>query len=78
MREAGSVRQKALVVAYAVHETGRREVLGTDVGEAESKAFWREFLRSLVSRAISAQDAPAARRARKARRSIHSSEESNM
>ena len=53
VREAGSVRQKALVVAYAVHETGRREVLGTDVGEAESEAFWREFLRSLVSRGLS-------------------------
>jgi putative transposase len=39
VREAGSVRQKALVVAYGVHETGRREVLGTDVGEAESEAF---------------------------------------
>lgn len=53
VREAGSVRQKALVVAYGVHETGRREVLGTDVGEAESEAFWREFLRSLVARGLS-------------------------
>lgn len=53
VREAGSVRQKALVVAYAVHETGRREVLGTDVGEAESQAFWREFIRSLVARGLS-------------------------
>lgn len=53
VREAGGVRQKALVVAYAVHETGRREVLGTDVGEAESEAFWREFLRSLIARGLS-------------------------
>jgi len=53
VREAGSVRQKALVVAYGVHETGRREVLGTDVGEAESEVFWREFLRSLVARGLS-------------------------
>ena len=42
VREAGGVRRKALVVAYGVHESGRREVLGTDVGEAESEAFWRE------------------------------------
>jgi len=53
VREAGGVRQKALVVAYGVHETGRREILGTDVGEAESEAFWREFLRSLVARGLS-------------------------
>jgi transposase-like protein len=38
------VRQKALVIAYAVHETGVREVLGLDVGEAETEAFWTEFL----------------------------------
>jgi transposase-like protein len=30
-----------------VHETGRREVIGLDVGKIESEAFWREFLRSL-------------------------------
>lgn len=53
VRETGSVRHKALVVAYGVHETGRREILGTDVGEAESEAFWREFLRSLVARGLS-------------------------
>jgi transposase-like protein len=30
---------KALVVAHGVHETGRREILGIDVGEAETEAF---------------------------------------
>jgi Transposase, Mutator family len=40
-RGAG-VRSKALVVAYAVHETGRREVIGIDIGEVESEAFWVE------------------------------------
>jgi transposase-like protein len=40
------------VVAYGVHETGRREVLGVDVGEAETGAFWREFLRGLVARGL--------------------------
>jgi transposase-like protein len=52
VREPGGVRQKALVVAYGVHETGRREVIGIDVGEAESEAFWREFLRSLMARGL--------------------------
>jgi putative transposase len=33
-----------------VHEAGRREILGIDVGEAETEAFWTDFLRSLVKR----------------------------
>jgi putative transposase len=37
------VRHKALVIAYGVHETGRREVVGLDVGEAETESFWRAF-----------------------------------
>jgi transposase-like protein len=37
VREPGGVRHKALVIAYAVHETGRREVIGIDVGEAETQ-----------------------------------------
>jgi putative transposase len=52
VRERGGVRQKCLVIAYAVHESGRREVIGLDVGEAETEAFWREFLRSLRSRGL--------------------------
>jgi transposase-like protein len=52
VREPDGVRQKCLVLAYGVHETGRREVLGIDVGEAESEAFWREFLRSLRARGL--------------------------
>ena len=52
VREAGSVRHKALVVAYGVHESGCREVIGVDVGEAETEAFWREFLRSLLARGL--------------------------
>lgn len=39
VREPGGLRQRALVIAYAVHETGIREVLGLDVGEAETEAF---------------------------------------
>jgi putative transposase len=52
VREPGGVRQKCLVLAYAVHETGRREVLGLDVGEAETEAFWRGFLRALRVRGL--------------------------
>src|SRR5579859_956488 len=52
VREKGGVRQKALVIAYAVHESGIREVLGLDVGEAETEAFWTEFLFSLKARGL--------------------------
>ena len=52
VREPGGVRHKALVIAYGVHETGRREVIGLDVGEAETESFWREFLRSLRARGL--------------------------
>ena len=43
---------KAVVIAYGVHESGRREILGFDVGEAETEAFWRDFLRSLLARGL--------------------------
>jgi transposase-like protein len=52
VREAGGVRHKALVIAYGVHETGRREVVGLDVGAAETESFWRAFLRSLGARGL--------------------------
>lgn len=52
VREPGGVRQKALVIAYGVTEGGVREVLGLDVGESETEAFWTEFLHSLRARGL--------------------------
>ena len=52
VRDHGRVVSKAVVVAYAVHESGVREVIGLDVGEVESGAFWVEFLRSLKKRGL--------------------------
>jgi putative transposase len=52
VRSGAHVRSKALVVAYAVHESGRREVIGIDLGEVETEAFWAEFLRSLRVRGL--------------------------
>ena len=52
VRDGGRVARKCVVIAHAVHETGRREIIGLDVGEAETEAFWREFLRSLVKRGL--------------------------
>ena len=52
VRDGGRVARKCVVIAHAVHETGRREIVGLDVGEAETEAFWTEFLRSLVARGL--------------------------
>jgi putative transposase len=52
VRDGGRVVNKCVVVAHAVHESGRREIIGLDVGEAETEAFWREFLRGLVARGL--------------------------
>jgi transposase-like protein len=41
-----------LVLAYGVHESGYREVIALDVGEAETEPFWRSFLRGLVERGL--------------------------
>jgi putative transposase len=52
VRDGGRVVNKALVIAHGVHETGRREILSIDVGEAETEAFWTDFLRGLVGRGL--------------------------
>jgi putative transposase len=52
VRDGGRVQRKCVVIAHAVHETGRREIIGLDVGEAETEAFWTQFLRSLVARGL--------------------------
>src|SRR5215208_1115394 len=52
VRDDGRVVNKALVVAHGVHESGRREILSIDVGEAETETFWTEFLRGLVKRGL--------------------------
>jgi putative transposase len=52
VRAGGRVEHHALVVAYGVDASGQREVVSLDVGPAETEAFWREFLRSLVRRGL--------------------------
>src|SRR3954468_20971892 len=52
VRAGGLVQRKCLVVAHGVHESGRREIIGLDVGAAETESFWRDFLRSLVARGL--------------------------
>ncbi len=52
VRDRGHVYPKALVIAYGVHQSGRREVIGLDIGETESEAFWVAFLRALRERGL--------------------------
>ena len=53
VRQEGRVVSLAVVIAIAVNETGRREVLGVDVGPSEDEGFWQQFLRGLVARGLS-------------------------
>lgn len=52
VREGGRIVSMAFLVAIAVNERGEREVLGCEVGAAESGALWTGFLRSLVARGL--------------------------
>src|SRR3954465_4506431 len=68
VRDRGRVVSKAVVVAYAVHETGVREVIGLDIGQVESGAFWVECLRSLNQRGLAASVWPSATSTKGSRR----------
>src|SRR5438045_9647912 len=52
MRDIYLGTHKCGVVAQAIHETCLREIIGLDVGAAETESFWRDFLRSLVKRGL--------------------------
>jgi putative transposase len=52
VRDLGHVHSKALMVAFAVHESGRREVIGIEIAESETEAGWAAFLRELVARGL--------------------------
>jgi Transposase and inactivated derivatives len=53
VREAGRVVNVSAVIATAVNNEGRREIIGFDIVTAESTASWTAFLRSLVARGLS-------------------------
>lgn len=52
VREAGRVVNVSAVIATAVNNEGRREIIGFDIVTAESTASWTAFLRSLVARGL--------------------------
>jgi putative transposase len=51
-RVAGRVVSQAVVIATGVSADGRREVLGSAVGDSETQDFWTEFLRGLRERGL--------------------------
>jgi putative transposase len=53
VREAGRVVNVACLVATGVNADGHREILGLEVGSAESEAGWLQFFRGLVARGLS-------------------------
>ncbi len=52
VREHGRVQSVCALVATGVNADGHREILGLDVGSAESGASWTAFLRGLVARGL--------------------------
>ena len=52
VREAGRIVSRAVIVAVGVNASGRREILGMDVGPSEAETFWTEFLRKLARRGL--------------------------
>ncbi len=52
VRASGRVVNQAVLVAVAVREDGEREIVGVDIGPAESEAFWKAFLRHLCRRGL--------------------------
>jgi putative transposase len=51
-RKGARVASQAVVVAVGVSADGRREILGTAVGDSEHETFWTEFLRGLRDRGL--------------------------
>lgn len=54
IRQGSRVVSQAVVLATACNAQGRREILGMDIGDAESTDFWTGFLRRLRERGLKA------------------------
>jgi len=54
VREAGVIRSRAVLVAIGVDTEGRRQVLAVELAQRESGSSWKEFLRGLKGRGLSA------------------------
>jgi len=52
VRESGSIRSRAVLIAIGIDWDGRRQVLGVDPANRESAGSWKEFLLSLRQRGL--------------------------
>lgn len=52
VRQAGSVRDAAILIASGVKKDGKRAILGLSVSLSEGQAHWREFMETLVNRGL--------------------------
>ena len=56
VRDGGRIVSRAVIIAVAVNEDGKREALGVATGPSEAfgsaSPFWRDFLRSLADRGL--------------------------
>ena len=52
VRQAGSVRDAAILMASGVKRDGKRTILGVSVSLSEAEAHWRAFLEGLVKRGL--------------------------
>jgi transposase-like protein len=52
VRQAGQVRDAAVLIARGVDAAGKRAVLGVSVARSEQEVHWRTFLQSLLERGL--------------------------
>ena len=52
VREAGIIVSQAVLIAIAVDGEGRRQVIGVDLANRESRTSWRDFLSGLRERGL--------------------------
>jgi putative transposase len=52
VRQAGSVRDAAILMASGVKKDGKRSILGISVSLSEAETHWRAFLEGLVKRGL--------------------------
>ena len=52
VREAGVIRSQAVLIAVAVDGEGRRQIIGIDLANRESRTSWRDFVLALKERGL--------------------------
>jgi len=56
VREAGHIRDVAVLVASGINPQGQRQILGVSVSLSEQEAHWKDFLHSLKERGLTGVD----------------------